>query len=178
MNIGEWISIFHALPVRNLSDSLIELQNICKITSVWLLVGKPESQDHRDRREGRPTAPCDAVDQLASQFNSHQADPILLSKATDCLHVRSMILLKGTCVEDNTFGRIQKTLSTNEIKEDAVNVDTYHTPAVASHKVNAVIKDCTARATSTLQNGSLEYIPLVTFWVIAFHKHYIKVGET
>lgn len=47
-----------------------------------------------------------------------------------------MLLLKGTCVGGNTFGEKQKG-STN--KKEEVNVDTYHTPAVASHKVNAVI---------------------------------------
>lgn len=48
-----------------------------------------------------------------------------------------MLLLKGTCVGGNTFGEKQKG-STNK-KEEEINVDTYHTPAVASHKVNAVI---------------------------------------
>lgn len=54
---------------------------------------------------------------------------------------------------------------------------TYHAPAVASHEVNAVVKHCTARAAATFQDGSLQNIPLVTFWVIAFHEHDIKVGE-
>lgn len=63
-------------------------------------------------------------------------------------------------------------------KGRGMNTDTYHTPAVASHKEDAVFKHCTARPTSTFQNGSLENIPLVTFWVIAFHEHDIKVGET
>ena len=55
---------------------------------------------------------------------------------------------------------------------------THHTPAVASYKVNTVVKDCAARATATLQNRSLEDIPLVAFWIVAFHKHYVEMGET
>lgn len=55
---------------------------------------------------------------------------------------------------------------------------THHTPAVASYKVNTVIKDCTARATAALQNRSLEDIPLVTFWIVAFHQHYVEMRET
>lgn len=63
-------------------------------------------------------------------------------------------------------------------QEWRVIAGTHHTPAVASYKVNAVIQDCTARATAALQNGGLEDVPLVTFWVVAFHKHHVKMRET
>lgn len=55
---------------------------------------------------------------------------------------------------------------------------THHAPAVASYKVNAVIKNCTSRSAAAFQDRCLKNIPLVTFWIIAFHKHDIKVGET
>lgn len=64
------------------------------------------------------------------------------------------------------------------MKGSLQKASTHHAPAVSSYKVNTVIKDCTARTAAALQDRSLEDIPLVTFRVIAFHKHYVEVGET
>ena len=96
----------------------------------------------------RPTAFCDTTDQIASQFYSNHTDSTLLLKVIYCVHI-NMILLKGICVGGNTFGGTWK-VSTSRKEEEEVNVDAYHTPAVASHQVNAVIKRCTARTTATL----------------------------
>lgn len=49
----------------------------------------------------------------------------------------------------------------------------YHAPAVASHKINAVIQNSTAWTAATLQDGCLEDIPLVSFWVVTLNQHYI-----
>ena len=84
----------------------------------------------------RPTSLCNTIDQIARQLYSDHTDSILWLKAIYCVHI-NMLLLKGTCVGGNTFGEKQKG-STNK-KEEEVDMDTYHTPAVASHKVDAVI---------------------------------------
>lgn len=74
--------------------------------------------------------------------------------------------------------QLGETSRSEDTQEEERHTDTYHTPAVAPHQINTVIKHCTAGATATLQDGGLENVPLVTFRVIALHEHDVKVGET
>lgn len=49
----------------------------------------------------------------------------------------------------------------------------YHAPAVAPHEEDTVIQNSAARAAAALQDGCLQDVPLVSFWVVTLHQHYI-----
>lgn len=167
---------FHILLARNFS---LYSSNNVNTTSV-----KPdqpdcqsESHNYKSMEKGENQRPAHFMIQLIQEQTSSTASTLVLLLKVICYLHTSMILLKGMCMHDNRFWGEQKG-STKRKKEEQFTVGTYHAPAVASHKVNAVVKHRTTRTTSALQNGSLENVPLVPLWVIAFHEHYIKVGET
>lgn len=50
-------------------------------------------------------------------------------------------------------------------------VRSYHAPAVASDKDDAVVQDGAARPAAALQDGRLQDVPLVGLGVVTFHQH-------